>query len=196
MAEAKTIGEILHQLRSDRKLSQQQLADRLFVDRSSISSWESGRRVPDMKQIQEISKIFEVDPLMFFPSEIPENVILVDDEDMVREGALEVLREALPGATINDFSDPEEAILYVKRNSVSLAFLDIEIGQVSGLDLCRELLEIDSQLNIIFVTAYWEFSIDAWDTGARGYVLKPLTVEAVKKQIENLHKYAKHRSSV
>ena len=69
---------------------------------------------------------------------------------------------------------------------IALAFLDIELGRVSGLDLCREMLRIRPRTNVIFLTAFREYSLDAWDTGASGFLLKPLEVDAVKKQLAAL----------
>ena len=57
---------------------------------------------------------------------------------------------------------------------------------MSGLDLCKILLDINPRTNIIFLTAYSEYSLDAWNTGASGFMLKPITVEGVKEQLKNL----------
>ena len=69
---------------------------------------------------------------------------------------------------------------------MDLAFLDIEMGKKSGLTLCSELLEINPKTNVVFLTAYEGYSLDAWSTGASGFLMKPLTVEAVQKQLPRL----------
>ena len=84
------------------------------------------------------------------------------------------------------FSDTEEAIEYAKKNNIALAFLDIEIRNMSGLELCKILLDINSHTNIIYLTAYSGYSLDAWKTGACGFMLKPITVEEVKEQLQKL----------
>ena len=53
-------------------------------------------------------------------------------------------------------------------------------------DLCRELLIINPQMNIIFLTAHTDYSIDAWNTGACGFLLKPIGPENIKKQLKFL----------
>ena len=58
-----------------------------------------------------------------------------------------------------------------KKNKISLAFLDIELGKTNGLDLCKKFLEINPRTNIIFLTAYVEYSFEAWSTGASGYFI-------------------------
>ena len=111
---------------------------------------------------------------------------MVDDRKVVLAGGLPVLEEALPNATITGFTNANEAIEYAKRNNISLAFLDIEIRNMSGFDLCKILLEINPRTNIIFLTAYSDYSLDAWGTGASGFMLKPITVTGVKEQLKNL----------
>lgn len=64
--------------------------------------------------------------------------------------------------------------------------MDIELGQTNGLDLCKKFLEINPRTNVIFLTAYVEYSFEAWSTGASGYLLKPITVENLRAQLKNL----------
>ena len=57
---------------------------------------------------------------------------------------------------------------------------------MSGLDLCETLLDIDPRINVVFLTAFGEYSLDAWSTGASGFLVKPITVDGVKAQLKNL----------
>ena len=101
-------------------------------------------------------------------------------------GALPVLSEALPEAEIYGFTDPAEATAFARANKVQLTFLDIEMGRISGLDVCRKLLEINPRMNVFFLTAYREYALDTWETGACGFLVKPLTVEAVRQRLSAL----------
>ena len=92
----------------------------------------------------------------------------------------------MPNATITGFTKPMDAIEYAKANRVSLAFLDIEMGNVSGLDVCGELLQINPRTNVVFLTAYPSYAIDAWETGASGFMLKPITADGVRAQLKKL----------
>ena len=67
-----------------------------------------------------------------------------------------------------------------------MAVLDIELGTASGLDLCHTLIEINPQTNIVFLTAYPDYSLDAWKTEASGFMLKPLIKENVEEQLKKL----------
>ena len=98
------------------------------------------------------------------------------------------MREALPGANGVGLASPAEAVRYFKSNPVALALLDIKIGRTNGLDLCQELLHIRPDANIAYITAYPEYSLDAWNTDACGFILKPLEVEAVRKLIPKLRR--------
>ena len=60
------------------------------------------------------------------------------------------------------------------------------MGKTSVLDLCRTLLEINPRTNVVYLTAYIEYSFDAWSTGASGFMLKPITEEGVREQLKNL----------
>ena len=187
---AVSFGEALRQLRMERNLSQQKLADLLFVDRSTVVRWENGSRTPDAAQITNIVERLGVEVGALLGADRVEaetpNVILVDDERIILSGEVPVVRRVLPGAEVTGFSRPNDAIAYAEKNRVSLAFLDIEMGKISGLDVCRRLLEINPRTNVIFLTSFMEYSYDAWDTGACGFILKPVTAEAVRAQISRL----------
>ena len=53
-----------------------------------------------------------------------------------------------------------------------------------GSELCRTLLEINPRTNIVYLTAYIEYSFDAWSTGASGFTLKPITAEGIRAQLK------------
>lgn len=183
-------ADMLHKIRTDKGLSQQRLADLLYVDRSTVASWETGRRIPDAVTIRKIADSLGVDVGILLSAgedggEKPA-VMMVDNEMIILRGGKPILEEAIPGADIVCFSKPSEAIEFAQTHKVPLAFLDIEMGRVSGLDLCRELLAINPRTNVIFLTAYTSYSLDAWETGASGFMMKPLTVEDVRKQLSKL----------
>ena len=183
-------SKTLRKLRIERELSQQTLADKMYVTRPTIARWESGARLPDAVMIKRLAEILGVDVNSLLSaaaqSEDCPNVILVDDRKLVLKGGLPILQNVLPNANVLGFTDGDEAIEYAKSNRVALAFLDIELRGMNGLDLCRGLLDANPHTNIIFLTAYGEYSLDAWSTGASGFMLKPLTPEGVKRQLKNL----------
>ena len=180
----------LKKLRTEKELSQQDLADQMYVNRSTVARWENGSRLPSAVVIARLSECLGTDVNMLMnaaaESEEAPNVIIVDDRKIVLSGALSVLEAVLPNAVITGFTRPSEAVEYAKANRIALAFLDIEMGKTSGLDLCRTLLEINPRTNVVYLTAYIEYSFDAWSTGASGFMLKPITEEGVREQLKNL----------
>jgi transcriptional regulator with XRE-family HTH domain len=185
-----SFGESLRTFRTEKGLSQQGLAEKLFVDRSSIASWETGRRVPDATLIARIADALNINVAVLLSAaenniEVP-NVIIVDDEKIVLTGGFPVLEKVMPKASITGFTKPSEALEFARNNRISLAFLDIEMGKTNGIDLCKQLLQINANTNVIFLTAYADYSFDAWKTGASGFILKPLTASAVKEQLSLL----------
>lgn len=183
-------AETLRKLRSDRDLSQRELAKRMYVTRSTVARWENSSRLPDAVMMSRLAQCLGVDVNTLLSaaaeSEDAPNVIMVDDRKIILAGGLPVLEEVMPNATVVGFTKPAEAVEYAMGNSVALAFLDIEIGKTSGLDLCRTLLGINPRTNVVFLTAYAEYSLDAWDTGASGFMVKPITAEGVREQLMRL----------
>ncbi len=190
MSNVNSFSEYFYKLRTEKGLSQQQLAIKLFVDRSTISNWEHGKRIPDVTMMTRIAQVLETDisKLLSTTMEAEEtpNVILLDDEDIILQGGLKVLEKALPSARLNGFMKVSEAMSFARENRIAIAFLDIEMGRQNGLDVCEELLQIDPFINVIFLTSYREYSLNAWNTGACGYIMKPLTVERVMEQLDCL----------
>ena len=178
-------SDTLKKLRTKKGLSHQALADKLFVARSTVVRWESGTRLPDAVMITRLSEVLDADVNLLISAaadgnDAP-NVILVDDRKLILQGGLPVLEEILPYAAVTGFTDANEAIEYAKKNRVALAFLDIELREMTGLELCRALLDINPRTNVVYLTAYSNYALDAWTTGASGFMLKPITPDGVRE---------------
>ena len=187
-----SFAETLRRLRLKNDISQQQLADLIHVQRSTIASWETGRRIPDAAMISQLSECLGVDVAALLRSSVKRdktlNIILLDDERIILEGGRSVLKETLPTAEISCFTEPDDAIRFVKENKVQIAFVDIEMGRVSGLEVCKKFLKIDPHINVIFLTAFSQYAFDAWKTGACGFIEKPLSAEDIRWQIAHLRR--------
>ena len=186
----RTFGEALLAARKQKGLSQQEFADSLPVSRSSVANWEADRRLPNATIIAKIAEILDVEisELLDTANEIDTHpiVIIVDDNKIVLTGGTPIIEKALPNATVVGFAKPSQAIEYAKENRIALAFLDIELGLTNGIDLCKKLLALNPRMNVVFLTAYPEYSIEAWDTEASGFMVKPITLEGVKEQLKKL----------
>ena len=183
-------AENLRYLREKKGLSRKELGAKMYVSHSTIARWENGTRLPDAAMILRLSKFLGTDANILLQlaaqSDETPNIIMVDDNSVILSDGLVVMEEVLPNANIMGFIWPQEAIDYAKANRVDLAILDIEMGNSSGLELCHTLLEINPTTNVVFLTAYADYSLDAWKTEASGFILKPLTPEGVKEQLKKL----------
>ena len=187
---SRLFAKTLKRLRVERRLSQRKLAEMMYVNQSTVARWENGSRLPDVTMMSRLAHCLnvDVDTLLNIAvaSDDSPNVIMVEDRGIILTGGLSVLEEVMPEATVVGFEWASEAVEYARENLVSVAFLDIELGDASGLDLCRELLNINPRTNVVYLTAYAEYSLDAWGTGASGFMLKPITSEGVRAQLANL----------
>ena len=183
-------ADALRKLRTQKGLTQIQLARAMFVNKATISKWESGSRMPDAAMITRLARVLEVDVSMLLPTAAEDdslNIIIVDDNKVILSYYLLILEEVVPNAMIAGFNLPKEAIEYAKVNQVDLAFLDIELGTANGMDLCRVLQKINPFTKVVYLTAYPDYSLEAWDTDASGFMVKPLTPEGVRRWLKKLH---------
>ncbi len=183
-------AENLRRLREEKGLSQKQLGEQMFVGQSTVARWENGSRLPDAAMMLRLAGCLGVDAntLLHLAAQSEESpyVILVDDSRVILSDGLAVLEEVMPKATIMGFIRPQEAIDCAKSHPIALAVLDIELGTASGLDLSRRLTEINPQTNVVFLTAYPDYALDAWETEASGFLVKPLTPARVREQLKKL----------
>ena len=113
-------------------------------------------------------------------------IIAVDDEKLALDTLVDSIEKAVPDASITGFRKPEDALTYVRENDCEIAFLDIKMRGMTGLELAKRLKDIRGEINIIFVTGYSEYSLDAFRLYASDYLLKPATPDAVKQAMEHL----------
>ena len=114
------------------------------------------------------------------------NIIAVDDEQGALNILMQSIQEAVSITKIHGFTDPTEALNFMKKIKCDIAFLDIEMSKMNGITLAKKLKEIYPQINIIFVTAYSQYANEAFDIHASGYVYKPVTKEKIIIEMENL----------
>ena len=115
-------------------------------------------------------------------------IIAVDDERIALEGLMDVIHEAAPSAQLNGFEYPEDALAFMDDYGCNIAFLDVEMTGMSGVELAEQLKLRNPDVNIIFATGFEEYRREAYDLHASGYLTKPITVEKVKREIYDLRR--------
>lgn len=115
------------------------------------------------------------------------NAIIIDDEiDSIRTLQIE-LNKYCPQVNISgSFTSAKEALMTLKSHAPDLLFLDIELGEMSGFDLLESLGECS--FDIIFVTAFDEFAIRAFEVTAMGYLLKPFDKHQLVSAVNRVEK--------
>ena len=104
-------------------------------------------------------------------------IIMIDDEKHALSELHEILSEHYPDAEVNCFTETTPAIEFLKNNACDVAFVDINMPDKTGLELAVELKDICAGINIIFVTGYSQYAVDAFSLNASGYILKPAQTE-------------------
>ena len=108
--------------------------------------------------------------------------ILVDDEESARNILSNLLTRFFPEIEIvAKCQDVEEAVLEINRTKPDLVFLDIEMPNYAGFEIVSFFKQINFE--IIFVTAYDQYAIKAFETSAVDYLLKPIEIERLKSSI-------------
>jgi len=115
------------------------------------------------------------------------NVIAADDEHLALISIEGVIKKAIPDCTLSCFDTPSKVLAYAKENRIDVAFLDIEMGGMNGLQLAKRLKDIYGRTNIIFTTGYSQYAVDAYAMHASGYLMKPVTAEVIAEAIDYLH---------
>lgn len=113
-------------------------------------------------------------------------VLAVDDEELQLIRLRKSIHNVLPQAEVYSFTNSLKALEDVENKQIDIAFLDIEMPGLSGVQLAKKLKETNPSINIIFVTAYDNYGLEAMRLHASGYVSKPVSDEKVKKEVDNL----------
>ena len=184
-------GNKLRELRTERGLSQRQLADMMVVSRGAIFNWETGKRLPDISMLARLARCLGVESYVLLDAmqgaEEPVNVIVVEDMPALLRGSVRMLEEELPEAEICGFASAEDALRFAQSGRVALAFLDVELGgDMDGLTLAKHLTEIDPRTNIVYLTGHSEYMQEAAYEHFSGYILKPLTPERIRHELAHL----------
>ena len=115
-------------------------------------------------------------------------VMLADDENLILQGLENIIEwEELGLEIVNKASNGQEAIDKFKENPVDIVVTDINMPQVTGLELLKELKKINSDVKFIILSGYDDFSYakKAIELGVENYILKPIDEEELEKTLKN-----------
>ena len=114
-------------------------------------------------------------------------ILAVDDEQMQLKLLERSIREAAPECAVYASSNPAAALQWAEENRPDVAFCDIQMPVMNGIALGKALKRLNPQINLVFVTGYYEeYAAEAAPLRYSGYLQKPATEEGVKNELANL----------
>ena len=114
------------------------------------------------------------------------NILAVDDEYYALELMKHALEEVASTSTVYLCRDVRSALQTAMEKRIDVAFLDIHMPEMNGVELARELKRLNPKVNIVFATGFSEYMKEGIDLRMSGYIMKPVTPEAVREELENL----------
>lgn len=121
-------------------------------------------------------------------------VIIADDEPLLRFHLQKALSEVWPEAEVlAQAANGEEALALIEELKPDVAFLDIHMPGLSGLEVAVQVAKKNLSTKVVFLTAFDEHAVEAFDQGAVDYLLKPLDETRLQKTIERLQTYASNQ---
>ena len=112
--------------------------------------------------------------------------IAVDDEVLMLGALVKAINASDDIREVAKFSDCDEALEFVIKNPIDIAFLDINMRGMGGLALAEKILILRPDCKIVFCTGYEEYAIPAFKLHASGYLMKPISAEDVQAEIDNI----------
>ena len=115
--------------------------------------------------------------------------LIVDDEPLARRGLVLRLEKHEDVEVVRECSNGHEALDYIAKLEPDLIFLDIEMPGIDGFEVVRR-MQADSMGLVVFVTAFDQYAVEAFNESAVDYLLKPVNDERLSKTIQRLKQQA------
>jgi len=110
-------------------------------------------------------------------------LLIVDDEPLIRSGLRSELSKFAEIEVVGECQDGHSAIAAISAHKPDLVLLDVQLGDCSGLDVVRE-IGAENMPMVIFVTAYDEYAVRAFELNAVDYLLKPFDEQRLRLSVD------------
>ena len=114
------------------------------------------------------------------------NCIIVEDELPAREELKYFLNEEKEIKLIAEFDNPLDTLNFLENNTADVIFLDINMPDMNGISLGKIITKMYPDMKIIFITAYKDYAVDAFEIKAFDYLLKPYSESRIKNLLKSL----------
>ncbi|PLR86860.1 DNA-binding response regulator [Bacillus canaveralius] len=121
---------------------------------------------------------------------------IVDDEPLARDELAYLLLRTKKVEIVGAADSIETALKQLSDFEIDVLFLDIELGEDSGIDLAKQLVELEQRPEIVFATAYDEFALKAFELEAADYILKPFDESRVGQTVEKISKLLARKKAI
>ena len=113
-------------------------------------------------------------------------IMCVDDEPLALKMLEMSVQKAKPDAEVKSFRKPRELLEAAQLDGCDIAFLDIHMRGMNGVELAKKLKGVNPKMNIIFVTGFSDYAGDAMSLHASGYIMKPVNKEKIERELSDL----------
>ena len=114
---------------------------------------------------------------------MPIRALIVDDEPLARTGVRQLVEPLDDVTIVGEAADGPEAVQQIEEQAPDLVFLDVQMPEMNGLEVVRE-VGVENMPLTIFVTAYDQYALDAFEAHALDYLLKPIEEERFEEALE------------
>ena len=122
----------------------------------------------------------------------PIRTLIVDDEPLGRERIRMLLQDDPEALLVGECKDGHEAVAAIEAQQPDLVFLDVQMPELDGLGVIRS-VGVEHMPAVIFVTAYDEYAVHAFEVHALDYLLKPFDIERFAEAFERAAELIRHR---
>ena len=114
-------------------------------------------------------------------------ILAVDNENLMLNRLCRHIKQIKPDSLVVSFKNPADALAYMENHTVDVVFLEMMLQKMMGIELARQMQQINPHVNIIFTSSYSNYMYEAMlEIRCSGFIVKPVTTEKIKRELEDL----------
>ena len=114
-------------------------------------------------------------------------ILAVDNENLMLNRLCRHIKQIKPDSLVVSFKNPADALAYMENHTVDVVFLEMMLQKMMGIELARQMQQINPHVNIIFTSSYSNYIYEAMsEIRCSGFIVKPFTTEKIQRELEDL----------